>query len=313
MLIKKEMFGIISELKKFLKEDVFARLFEIVSRNELSDAVDCMCNQLVENQIIIPERLSRRIQNVVAKLGLDPSKTWKNIPVQNEDSLEKYRLTIGKDPLEIFVDIHSIWHEIRNKVPLDGARDIDEFISVGENELAIESICSAIRCENIVIAQRLLNKIRAVLYCLSLDPCIVINIDCYDDSFGNSHSKLVQNTILIEGLKKYPQNCQQQIENVKGIYQEISKNLNHEDSALIEEFLACGEAELATDIICAALIKEKIPISNWLLEKIRKSLDMSGRSKDTWAGFIPDAVKPAHLWVGCKSLFVFWRVLLLNI
>jgi len=29
--------------------------------------------------------------------------------------------------------------------------------------------------------------------------------------------------------------------------------------------------------------------------------------------FIPDAVKPAHLWVECKALFVFWRVLLLNI
>jgi hypothetical protein len=269
---------ILEECKNHLNGKDFQAICSCVVGKQAKHAVKAFCKYLVEKQITIPKQLSNHIKDVVVDLGLDPQKTWENIVIKDEVTHEEYRLSIGKNPMEIFADIHSIWHEVRPKLLHGGDEDIDEFISVGEDELAIESIYSVLRSEKIAVSQHLVNKILSVLYYLNISHPGTVFLNIRDTSSD-------ENVPLIKNSRNLARD-------IRDIYLEVKDKMNPAAITLAVDFLSQEEEDLALDVICATLVRDKIPISVELWKKIQNVFVMLTQNRETWTGFIVTTPPP---------------------
>ena len=176
--------------------------------------------------------------------------------------------------MEIAELVHKIDELSRPLLGEDAALISGDLLEHGEFALVIEFVCDQFIDTDVAIPETLAKDIRAAVDAMALDP------DRTWDFLTVSKGNPPRNVIL--GTKDF----NKLFNETTSIYQEVASGFSDVDSAWVEEFLENYEFELALDVICGVLIRKKTPITRQLLRKIKELLVDTGRSSDTWVGFV---------------------------
>jgi hypothetical protein len=171
-------------------------------------------------------------------------------------------------------EIKEIIQKVGSYLPEEDLEIANEFFSRQELHLALEYICDELIDNETAIPEELSKQIQGLVEEMGISQ------ERTWDSLMVWKDNPKKTWILTTGkdyLIVY--------EKLSKIYQKIRGKISAEDREWTEEYLSHGEYELALDIICAALIEYKTPITRTFLKEIKDLLTDMSRPSDTWSGF----------------------------
>ena len=161
---------VVQEAEKHLLPLDVILIKHFLHHHEQALAIEFVCDLFLKDRIFLQPEIAITIKEIVSELKIDPKRSWESLVVIDEKTHKPFRLYTGKNPLEKHRDIESIYLELYDKFKPEHAKNVMEFIDVGEYELALEGIWRYLYDEKIVISRDLMTKIRKALSDNELDP-----------------------------------------------------------------------------------------------------------------------------------------------
>jgi hypothetical protein len=168
----------LNDIEKILPAWSIKIIRELLRYEEPELAVEFMCDKLIEYKCIIPERLGKMLQVLSYKLHLEPEISWWGIVVEDPETKQPVRLLAEKPDLT--PPGSEIFEKVKQDLLPSDASLIDEFMTAGEDDLAIDELCLCLINDHIPISKSDADVLRTIWLDMGRDPNDLANFTIED-------------------------------------------------------------------------------------------------------------------------------------
>ena len=168
--MKRDVLSLVRKIKQFLITDDILWINEFILYEKFELVVEYICDKMLEYNIILNEKIGKKIQRIVKKNDLNPVRTWNAIMIKKDEGDSKHYIFYQGIPYEkLYQRCKAVLEEVKKLYSKDDFALQEDFLEHNELGLVIEDVCSGLKMDKIPIKRPLFEKIKNLAIDMEID------------------------------------------------------------------------------------------------------------------------------------------------